>query len=69
MKPFWRVNLLGALVYLLLVGWLLIASTLRVFMDLSAGIDNPMPFIGLTMGAIGLIGIGFGHSFERDDHD
>lgn len=65
MRTHWRVNLFGALVYVLLVGWLILACAARIVMDLNQGVDNAMPYVGMGMGAIGLIGIGFG----REEHD
>jgi hypothetical protein len=59
-KTSWRLNLIGALIYVILVGWLLLASTLRILLNLETGGSSVGAFIGLALGALGLIGIGFG---------
>lgn len=58
--PHWRLNIFGALVFVILVGWLLIACTVRIMLDLENGLDPVMPCVGLGLGFLGLIGIGFG---------
>lgn len=62
MKAHWRLNLAGVLIYLILVGWLLVACTVRIFLNLETGDGNTMAYVGLGLGALGLIGIGFGHA-------
>jgi hypothetical protein len=62
----WNVNIWGALVYTLLVGWLLFASTARIVMDVEAGDVVFLPYVGFGMGLLGVAALAFGRERDRD---
>lgn len=66
MRPYFRVNLMGAIIYMIVIGWLLFACTIRIVVDLDTGVENGFPYVGLGLGCLGLVGVGFGRMWERD---
>lgn len=62
----WTVNIWGALVYVLLVGWVLFASTARIVMDVEAGKVVFFPYVGVGMGLLGVFALAFARERDRD---
>ena len=46
--------------YLLMSGWLLLASAVRVMIEIGTGRVDALPFVGVGLGLLALAGIGFG---------
>lgn len=68
MRPRWKFNTLGVVIYVILVGWVLIASLARFMVELAD--QQPItwnPIVGFTIGLLGLAGIGWGHITAHDE--
>src|SRR5437588_7663545 len=61
-----RLNGLGVAMYVLMTGWLLLASTARLMIELGTGNLDFLPFVGVALGLLALAGIGFGRVTDRD---
>ncbi|MGN6744267.1 MAG: hypothetical protein ACTHJL_13380 [Amnibacterium sp.] len=62
-----RLNGLGVAMYLLMTGWMLLASLVRALILLEAGQLDALPFVGVGLGLLGLAGIGFGRVVDHDE--
>lgn len=69
-RPYWRLNAGGIAIFLVLTAWLICVCTIKVMIELSAsGAVTWPPLVGLGMGLLGLIGIGWGRTHEfYDEH-
>lgn len=59
-------NGLGGTMYVLMTGWLVLASAARLMIEVGAGGLDFLPFVGFGLGLLALAGIGFGRVTERD---
>lgn len=55
-----RVNFLGAITYVILLGWLLYASTARLIITLDEGVIDWRPITGMLIALLGLTALHFG---------
>jgi len=55
-----HLNGLGVAMYLLMSGWLLLASAIRVMIEIGTGTVDALPFVGVGLGLLALAGISFG---------
>jgi hypothetical protein len=62
-----RLNGLGVAMYLIVTGWLLLSSLVRIMIQIEAGQLDALPFIGFALGILALVGIGFGRVVEHDE--
>lgn len=62
-----RLNGLGVAMYLTMTGWLLLASLVRLLIEIEADQVDALPFVGVVLGVLGLAGIGFGRVVDGDD--
>lgn len=66
--PYWRLNAFGIACHLLLTGWLVCACSIKVMVEIVDDTLGWPPLVGLAMGLIGLVGIGWGrtHDYGED---
>ena len=64
-----RLNGLGVAMYLLMSGWLLLASAVRLMIELGTGTVDALPFVGVGLGLLALAGIGFGRVVDGHDEE
>lgn len=53
--------------YLLMSGWLLLASAVRAMIEVGTGTIDALPFVGIGLGLLALAGIGFGRVVDGRD--
>lgn len=53
--------------YLVMTGWLLLASLVRVMIEVEADQIDALPFIGFALGLLALAGIAFSRVVDHDD--
>lgn len=68
MRPRWKFNTLGVVIYVILVGWVLLASMARFMDQIATGTPITWnPIVGVLVGLLGLAGIGWGHITAHDE--
>lgn len=62
-----HLNKLGVGMYLLMTCWLIVVSMVRLMIEIANGSVNALPFWGLALGLLAMVGMGFGHVIDRPE--